>query len=562
MPSPEHQTYQDQLVLALCKLAHEPDRRRCIDNYAVAIVILYHLDLSPATPILEQGYADSPRGSKPWSPLPVLRALLLGHLIGAIKPNDLSQRLRGCPVLRAIAGFSREEMDAHDQPAPGGATFYDFFHRLFDGPQRTGCEHVQPPSRQQARRAREPQPKKGRTSQNTDDNKTKEKTVKKTSSRKARRSRRETQKEKARAQAIAGGVTERLVGQLQAARDSHNPNDLTERLGQILLECGIQHSAQRGLLGDVTALITTGDGSPLPTASDSHGRRVCECEKTTRCDCPRVYSDPDATWGWDHYRETYFFGHHFYEVSVTSEGRDLPLAIHLDPANETDHTASVKTMDRLHKRLRDHASGWSIDLFIADAGHDSLAEHQFHRSWSVRPVIPLAKKAPATHPSRGEVKLSDRGVPVCQAGIEMASWGSAGHGSARRPLFLCPVGAGKIAQCPLAPAAEPTWSCRPDLKRGPSVTLSPQDDPRLFPLIARNSAQYKKLYRMRSGTERSNSLKKGVYALPGCRHRRASFWLIRLHLAALLQHAKAWVVELDACAFVAALLGETQEAAA
>ena len=119
-----------------------------------------------------------------------------------------------------------------------------------------------------------------------------------------------------------------------------------------------------------------------------------------------------------------------------------------------------------------------------------------------------------------------------------------------------------MAQCPLAPPEDPSWSCRPDLKRGPAVTVSPQDDPRLFPLIPRNSERYKTLYKLRSGTERSNNLKKGVYALPGCRHRRASFWLIRLHLAALLQHAKAWVAEMDARAFVAALLGEPQEAAA
>ncbi|HHO58281.1 MAG TPA: hypothetical protein ENJ85_03815 [Oceanithermus profundus] len=381
-------------------------------------------------------------------------------------------------------------------------------------------------------------------------------------SRKARRARREAQKNKAHAHQIAQGVTDRLVQQLQNARDQNNPNDLTERLGRILLECAVIESANRGLLGDVTALIATGDGSPLPTAADGHGKRVCDCEKSTRCDCPRVYSDPDAAWGWDHYREVYYFGYSFYEVSVTSEGRDLPLTIELNPANESDHTASVKAMDRLHKRLRSHEQPLRIDIFVADAGHDSLAEHRFHQSWSVRPVIPLANKAPATHPSRGDVSLSERGVPLCQAGIEMAPWGSAGHGATRRPLFLCPVGARKLARCPLAPDGEAGWSCRPELKRGPAVTVSPEDDPRLFPQIPRNSDRYKELYRMRSGTERSNSLKKGVYALPGCRHRRASFWLIRLYLAALLQHAKAWVAEEDARAFVARLLGETVEAAA
>jgi hypothetical protein len=560
MPFPEHPAYQDRLVAALNELAQDPDRRRSIDNDALAILILYHLDLTPALPFLQQGYADSPRGSSPWSPLAVLRALLLGHLIGAIKPRELSKRLRACPLLRSLAGFSQEEMDAHDLPAPGGSTFYDFFHRLFDGPRRTACDHERPPSQLQAARARTPQPRKARAADT--DTTSEKKTSKPSKSRKARRARREAQKNKARAHQIAQGVTDRLVQQLKAARDQGNPNDLTERLGCILLDCAVIESAKRGLLGDVTALITTGDGSPLPTAADGHGQRVCDCEKTTRCDCPRGYSDPDAAWGWDHYREVYYFGHSFYEVSVTSEGRDLPLTIELHPANESDHTASVKAMDRLHKRLRSHAQSFCIDIFVADAGHDSLAEHRFHRSWSVRPVIPLANKAPATHPSRGEVQLSERGVPMCEAKLEMSPWGSAGHGDARRPLFLCPVGAGKLARCPLAPEAEPEWSCRPELKRGPAVTVSPKDDPRMFPLIPRNSERYKELYRMRSGTERSNNLKKGVYALPGCRHRRASFWLIRLHLAALLQHAKAWVADLDARVFVAQLLGETQEAAA
>ncbi len=568
MPFPEHSVYQDQLVAALRELAQDPDRRRVIVQLAPVLLVLYHLDLTPALPILATGYALSPRGSKPWSPLPVLRALLLGHLIGAIKPRDLADKLRGCPVLRALAGFSQQEMDAHDQPAPGGSTFYDFFHRLFDGPQRTVCDHDRPPSQLQAQRARDPQPRKGRTAnaEHNDDqpNKktTQNKKAKPSKSRTARRATREAQKNKARAHQIAQGVTDRLVKQLKAARDQNNPNDLTERLGRILLECAVLQSAKRGLLGDVSALITTGDGSPLPTAADGHGKRVCDCEKSTRCDCPRVYSDPDAAWGWDHYREVYYFGYSFYEVSVTSEGRDLPLTIELNPANTSDHTASVKAMDRLHKRLRSHAQSFCIDIFVADAGHDSLAEHRFHRSWSVRPVIPLANKAPATHPSRGEVQLSERGVPMCEAKLEMSPWGSAGHGDARRPLFLCPVGAGKLARCPLAPEAEPEWSCRPELKRGPAVTVSPKDDPRMFPLIPRNSERYKELYRMRSGTERSNNLKKGVYALPGCRHRRASFWLIRLHLAALLQHAKAWVADLDARVFVAQLLGETQEAAA
>ena len=175
-------------------------------------------------------------------------------------------------------------------------------------------------------------------------------------------------------------------------------------------------------------------------------------------------------------------------------------------------------------------------------------------------MIPLANPAPATHPSRAEVSLSERGIPQCKAGIEMASWGS--NGKQKHRIFLCPLRAKKIARCPLAPEAEPTWHCRPELKFGPAVTLSAEDDPRLFPAIPRNGALYEKLYRYRSGTERSNSLKKGPYDLPRCRHRRWSFWLIRLYLAGLLQHAKAWVAEADAQLFLASLVNERTEVAA
>ncbi len=51
-------------------------------------------------------------------------------------------------------------------------------------------------------------------------------------------------------------------------------------------------------------------------------------------------------------------------------------------------------------------------------------------------VIPLSQSAPASHPSRGEVKLSKRGIPLCGAGVEMASWGSAGEGRSTTDLHL------------------------------------------------------------------------------------------------------------------------------
>ena len=78
----------------------------------------------------------------------------------------------------------------------------------------------------------------------------------------------------------------------------------------------------------------------------------------------------------------------------------------------------------------------------------------------------------------------------------MAAWGSGGPG---RPAFACPVKAGKIARCPKAPAEQPDWLCQPESKVGPVVNLATSDDPRLFPIIQRNSATYEESYSLRTG---------------------------------------------------------------
>ncbi len=535
MSSPEHAQYQEQLIGALRRLSHDPDLRRRIHHNAHAIAILYTLDLQPAHLIIAPCYATFPRGGCPWQPVAIFRAILLAHLIERPKFAQLSAELRGCPVLRAIAGFSTDEQDSHDQPAPGTSTFYDFCSRILDGPRSALLPKQERLSKLQSRRANSP-----RRPQQRRDKKV-EKADKKGVTKSTKR------------------ISERLRLQLLDARESENASDLNTRLGHILLSCAVIESAQRGLLGDIGALDLSGDGSPLPTAAFGKGQRCCDCPRQIRCDCPRLFSDPDACIGYDSYRERFFFGHHFYEVGVYQNGHDLPIHVRIDPGNETDHTASMKAVDWLAKAFRDTYPGFSGTTFIADSGHDGCPVYRFAQSWSLDTVIPLGNKVPATHPSRNEISLSKRGIPLCQASIEMTPWGSAGPD--KRRIFICPLRAKKIAVCPLAPESQPDWHCRPELKYGPSVSVASQDDPRLFPRIARNSRRYGKLYRQRSGTERSNNAKKNGYHVSLCRHRRSHLWHIRLVTAAILQHASVWVSRHDALAFIADILGEQEVAA-
>ena len=550
MPSPGHEAYRQSVVDACRVHAQVPDFEEQLQRYQSEALVLWALDLEPARPVLEACYAPSPRGGDPRDPIVMLRLLLLALLVGQASINKWVPDLRASRVLRILAGLDP------DESPPGVGTFYDFLHRLHDGPIRRSCEHAERPSELERRRAatarklkRRPKGKGARKSSRSPNPSRSRKT----------RERRRKDAEAAQAESSPEfdptTVTARLVAEINKAAEMDNPNDLLGRLAQILVDVAVLESGRRGLLGDLHQVVVGGDGSPLRTGANRHGKRVCGHGFSERCDCPRLYTDPDAQWGWDSHRGTWFFGHHFYEVSCSTSSHDLPLALWLDPGNGSDFTASLRTWTHLGKTLRSRADGWVLSHFIADAGHDAEPIHAHLVEQGVKPVIPLKTAAQATHPTRPDVRLSKRGVPLCEAGLEMAHWGSAGKG---RTCFLCPLRGGKVERCPLAPEGQPDWHCRPDLKWGPVRNIAVGDNARLFPAVPRNTARYAELYNLRSGCERSNAVKKETFALERARHRRASFWLIRLHLIAVLQHARTWVADQDAGRLVEHLLGRAE----
>jgi len=555
--------YQKFVLEWFKKHAHEFGVVEQLERFKDAALVLWHLDLEPARPVLARCYAPNPRGGSPWDPVVMLRCLLLALLVDQPSLNEWPKDLGGICVLRVLAGIEqdRERMltegcRPEELPVrPGVGTLYDFLHRLHDGPVRKTCEHVERPSENERRRAKTPRKLKKKPKKPKQERKRRaRKRRKKRDANPAPAGATDDRQAQTEDQVQTAAVTEKLVQELEKAADLPNPNDLQQRLGEILVSVAVLESARKGLLGDVKKLITAGDGSPLRTGGNPHGKRVCGHPFDERCDCPRLYSDPDAQWGWDSHRKVWFFGNHFYEVSTSECGHDLPLAIGIDPGNCSDFTASLNTLDRFYNQVRE--LGWGIGCFIADAGgHDSQPIYRYLLNHGTTPVIPLKSPAPATHPVRSDVNLSKRGVPVCKAGAEMASWGSA---RLDRSVFICPVKAGRLARCPLAPDSQPDWVCRPDQAWGPSVSIKHDDNPRLCPPIARNTVRFQQRYNLRSGTERSNSVKKEAFGLEKARHRRTSFWLIRLHLIAVLQHGKAWVAEENADALVDHLLGRDQ----
>ena len=72
-----------------------------------------------------------------------------------------------------------------------------------------------------------------------------------------------------------------------------------------------------------------GDSTNLLTAASAYGRHICDCKSRgiNDCSCPRYFSDPNATWGWDSTYEYYFFGHVFHLFTASDSPNDLPIII-------------------------------------------------------------------------------------------------------------------------------------------------------------------------------------------------------------------------------------------
>jgi hypothetical protein len=65
--------------------------------------------------------------------------------------------------------------------------------------------------------------------------------------------------------------------------------------------------------------------------TDGFGKKTCSCKG--KCNCPREYSDHDASWGHET-EECVFFG---YKIHLTVDAKSqLPLDVKVTPANETD----------------------------------------------------------------------------------------------------------------------------------------------------------------------------------------------------------------------------------
>jgi hypothetical protein len=508
-----HQQHAENLCLNVTRWLKRKSRR-LKEQWLDAALTLMNLNLDPAKSILESLYSPDPRGQKPLEPVRMLRALILMMLLSYTSIAEFAEDLKANPRLAIIAGF-----EPFDTPVTG--SFYHFIDRLEDGPYQKPCEHIIKPSKL----------RKGKHLRNLTSEK------------------QQRQKDKKADLAVYDSLTKKLKDDLQKSADQPKPDGLLKRLEDILIQCAIIPSAKRGLLGDTNSINISGDGSALPSGANPQGKPSCNCRENGiyDCNCPRYYSDPTANWGYDSYRDTYYFGHTYYQHVVSTNGHDLPLGVSIAPASETDFTLSLKSLDRLKKTLQENGLEWKISNAIYDAGHDAAGIYEYLMEDGINPIIALNSRS-GTHPDpTGSAKMvNENGIPICPGGMLMRrlSFNKEKH----RIIYTCPVKRpthrdGKYIyinhtdECPLGVL------CSPDTKMGPVVYVKTNDDPRLYPPIPRASPKYKELMNLRSGCERSNSTKKETYRLGYRPCRSDTHFLVRLYLVSIIEHAKAWLAE-------------------
>lgn len=451
-----------------------------------ALAKVWLLDLDPAIPFLLSRYSCLGRPAE-FEPLDLLRSLVLMHHQKVFSVTKWVEMLRHDRVLAVLSGF-----EPHKTPAVG--TFYDFFDRCW----------LEDRSRIRARR-RMLRPFKAKPRN------------------KVKAGQKLTPKRP--------GVVSRLVNQALRGRSLKlRPERLIQ---QIFARCLVDRSVAFGLIPDPLALILSGDGSPLRTGNSPAGVKVCRCREKGiyRCSCHRRYPDPDATWGWDSYREVYYYGYSLYELTAADSPYELPVFLSLAQASRHDSVLGVVALaqfNELYPHLKVAKALW-------DAAHDVYDFYRLHRSFDVEPFIDLNSRNLGHFRHAPPVEVNEYGIPRCPAGHLMVYDGFDNKRS--RIKWRCPAVAGSRR---LKRQLNCSHACSSSTY-GRTVYTKPLDDLRLFTKTPRCSPAWKKTFALRSASERSFKRAKIDYELERCRARSKESWFWRRHLVGINQHLDAWV---------------------
>ena len=427
-----HADYQQQTVTELSFIAKISPYS--LLEYENSISKLYILNLDPMKSIIAPLYSTTGRPSLHQPE--IFRSLVLMNDL-AFSLDKWIVKLSNNPVLQIACGFTGK--------LPGIASYYDFISRIIKLDEKS---RIKP-------KKRKPKKKFGKKKM--------------------------PHKRK--------GVVQMLVDRiLHGRRFNLRPERL---LQEIFAKVCVQSSIDLGLVHNAVKI--SGDGTCIVTGASPYGRRICKCN-VFFCDCPRRFSDPNATWGWDSHCERYFYGYTGYFISTynRTEKLDLPLYLRIVDAKRHDSTSAVIAL----AEFRDLYPNLAVDTFISDSACDNYATYQLLDIWDINAVIAL-NKTNSGNRTFSNCLVNCNGVPICPGGHEMVK--NAFCGSDRcRLKWRCPRVLGKCER------SDACRHCSPS-PYGRVVYTKPAWDLRLFTRIPRGSDQFKEIMRERTAAERVNN---------------------------------------------------------
>jgi len=472
-----HQEYEKITLLKLIPHIYF-DRNRVLQMES-SILKLLHLDLDKSLPIIKPLYSNT--GAPSNEQAGIIRSLILMLDQKCHSITKWAKKVANDRLLYDICGFIER--------APAASSYYDFIDRLWLGSKDAEME------RKKKIRSFQSKPRK-----------------------KLKQGQKLPPKHKG---AVKRLVQKAILGKL---RRSRRENILQEFFSRLVVDT----SSNMGLLGHSDALSIAGDGSPFLSGASSYGIKVCDCKSKGiyNCKCYRRYSDPDATWGWDSYRERYFFGDTLYAFTATGAQHDLPVYLRMVQAKRHDSITTVFAL----QEVRELFPSMTIKDAIFDGAMDNYPTYELCMHWNIRPFIPLDAKTIVAMKElpRGVLCFDDKGCPVCPGGIPYAYWGSCyGKGHKYRCWFAAH---GQEAPCCCSPSSY-----------GRTIYIKPDDDPRLFPAVARNSRTFKEKLKERSGAERTNKRIFIDYDVEKGHTRSTKHRFFRTVLASINIHLDAWL---------------------
>lgn len=325
------------------------------------------------------------------------------------------------------------------------------------------------------------------------------------------------------------GITKNVVGWILSGKDF--PFHYEKALQELFQIAVVVPSINLGLIPSDN-LTVSGDGTCVHTHSNRYGKKTCDCAShgIADCKCPRHFSDPDASIGWDSDLNAYYYGYTLYMLSCHNDKLhiDLPLHLRFLDAKRHDSVGGLVSLAEFHSMMPD----LKITNLCLDSAHDNYPTYELCKAWDIIPFIDLNSNRGRPERIPKHVTIDTDGTPLCEAGFRMTYYGYSP--SRHDTKWRCPVATGKEEKC----------TCRVPCSSSPygrCLYTKPDWDIRLYPPVARGTDKYKKTYNNRTGSERINDRILNNYHLHDMKihgKKRYSFFAM---IAGINIHLDAWL---------------------